>query len=329
VSAADLEAVVPLLLASGCGPLGWWRLRSSAGAPPPTGSPTGRPSRDVLLQAYRVSSLEAAVRERQAGQAFAVLRGAGVEPILAKGWAAARLYPEPGLRPYGDIDLYVRRAELDAARAALRAARGSPLPVDLHGGFEDMAPAEEDGVFARSRTVGVGETAVRIAAPEDHLRIIVLHALRHGLARAVWLCDVASGLETFPADGDGALVLGRDPRRAAAMRAALALAHRLLGAALPAFAAEEVGRKLPSWVEASVLRQWGRGSGWREPMGSFLRRPRGAFTELVRHWPNPIEATMGVRAPWNAWPRFPFQLTHAALRAARFARGVPAVLAAK
>jgi len=29
----------------------------------------------------------------------------GVEPILGKGWAIARLYPERGMRPYGDIDL--------------------------------------------------------------------------------------------------------------------------------------------------------------------------------------------------------------------------------
>jgi hypothetical protein len=304
-------------------------MRSSAGAPAATGSPSGPPSADVLLQAYRLSTLESAVREQQVGQAFAVLRGAGVEPLLAKGWAAARFYPEPGLRPYGDVDLYVRPAQLDAARAALRAAGGSPLPVDLHRGFEDMAPAEEDGVFARSQLVALGKTAVRIAVPEDHLRIVALHALRHGIARAVWLCDVAAGLEAFPTNGNGALVLGRDGRRAAAVRAALGLAHRLLGAALPDFAAEEAGRKLPGWVEAAVLQQWGRGSGWREPMGSFLRRPRGVLAELTRHWPNPIEATMGVGAPWNAWPRFPFQLAHAALRAARFGGGLPALLAAK
>jgi hypothetical protein len=260
-------------------------------------------------------------------QAFGVLRGAGVEPLLAKGWAAARCYPEPGLRPYGDIDLFVRAAQLDAARAALRAAGGPPLPVDLHPGFEDLDPAEEEGVFARARLVALGATAVRIAGPEDHLRIVALHALRHGVARALWLCDVAAGLEAFPAGGDGALVLGRGGRRAAAVRAALGLAHRLLGAHLPGFAADEERRALPGWVETAVLRQWGRGSGWREPMGSFLRRPRGAFGELVRHWPNPIEATMGVRAPWNAWPRLPFQLAHAGLRAARFARGLPALLA--
>ena len=58
---------------------------------------------------------------------------------LKEGWAAARLYPTPGLRAYEDIDLYVRPEQYDLARSALAVPAGTPLhPVDLHQGFGDL-----------------------------------------------------------------------------------------------------------------------------------------------------------------------------------------------
>jgi putative nucleotidyltransferase-like protein len=62
-----------------------------------------------LRQAYRYEVLQAALREHQLIQSLKLLRSARIEPMLAKGLAVARLYPERGLRPYGDIDLYVFR----------------------------------------------------------------------------------------------------------------------------------------------------------------------------------------------------------------------------
>ena len=61
-----------------------------------------------------------------------------MKPLLAKGWAVARLYPEPGLRPYGDTDLYLRSEEYDAAVTALRNPDTLRGPVDLHRGFPEL-----------------------------------------------------------------------------------------------------------------------------------------------------------------------------------------------
>lgn len=53
---------------------------------------------------YGLHALQNALREREIPGALTLLRSIGVEPILIKGWVATRLCPEPGLRPYNDIE---------------------------------------------------------------------------------------------------------------------------------------------------------------------------------------------------------------------------------
>jgi hypothetical protein len=82
-----------------------------------------------LHDAYRLFALQAVLHEQRLTRAFALLRAAGVEAILGKGWAVARLYPDLGLRPYGDIDLYVRHHQ--HVGTAPRRPGTRPLPVGL------------------------------------------------------------------------------------------------------------------------------------------------------------------------------------------------------
>src|ERR1700683_4591217 len=99
-STRALEEIAPLLLKSGTAGLAWRRISSS-----------DLPSRNAALdlrEAHRHDVLQAALREHQLVQSLKLLDSARIAPLLAKGWAVARLYPERGLRPYGDIDLYVR-----------------------------------------------------------------------------------------------------------------------------------------------------------------------------------------------------------------------------
>jgi hypothetical protein len=61
--------------------------------------------------------------ERVLDGALAAFASAGVEAIVAKGMATARtLFPEPGVRPMGDMDLVVPAPSIDAAERALAAA---------------------------------------------------------------------------------------------------------------------------------------------------------------------------------------------------------------
>src|SRR5262249_7659815 len=124
---AELSEITPLLLAAGAGSLGWRRIQAA-------GLNQSAESRK-LQQAYRLHTLQATVQERAFAPVLERLRAAGIDPLLAKGWAVARHYPEPGLRPYGDFDLCVRPGQYEAAKAALFAEDGPGCAVDLHRGL--------------------------------------------------------------------------------------------------------------------------------------------------------------------------------------------------
>src|ERR1041384_4747968 len=83
---------------------------------------------------------------------------------------------------------------------------------------------------------------------------------------------------------------------------------------------------LPRWMAPSVLKQWEKpfakdhgAARHRASMASYLRNPSGLFGDLVRRWPNSIEATVYVRRSFNELPRFPYQIGECLGRAARFA----------
>ena len=126
LSAGELEQIAPLLLGAGCGGLAWGRIRGS----PVAGSAVG----EQLREAYRLHELQAAVHEAVLARVVRTLDAAGIDALIVKGWTAARLYAQPGLRPYGDLDVCVSAEQHDAARAAL-ADPALPIDVDLHYGL--------------------------------------------------------------------------------------------------------------------------------------------------------------------------------------------------
>lgn len=325
ISAEELVEVTPLLLGSGAGALGWWRvrhsdLRSSSAAL-------------ELQQAYRLCTLHAAIHEREIEQVFVLLRSAGVEPILVKGWAIARVYPEAGLRPYGDIDLCVRPEQYLTARGVLESPRGRGYWVDLHEGLVKLDDRDLDDVYARSQLVKLGEVDVRVLGPEDHLRVLCVHLLRHGAWRPLWLCDIAAAVEFRPADFDWDRCLSSNSRRADWVACSIGLAHQLLGAQVDDTPVAWRAKHLPTWLIPNVLEQWETPypmcqapMRYPEPMATYVRHPNGAFQALRKRWPNAIEATVSVEGPLNELPRLPFQLAHCFSRAARFLTHLPALL---
>lgn len=52
-------------------------------------------------------------------QAWEALEGAGIHPVLLKGFALAQYYPQPHLRQWGDIDMYVGQKQYHQACAVL------------------------------------------------------------------------------------------------------------------------------------------------------------------------------------------------------------------
>ncbi len=311
ISADDLAEVTPLLLGTGAGGLGWWTVRDS--------DLSTSPSAFELRQAYRLHTLQAATHERKIAQAIKLLRSVGVEPLLAKGWAAARLYPEKGLRPYGDLDLWVRPEQHAAAAAVASSPAGQRCVIDLHQRFRHLERGWDE-LYGRSRLVPLGDVEVRILGPEDHLRLLCLHMLFHGIYRPLWLCDVGAAVESTPADFDWEYCLEGKPRYSEWVAMAIGLARELLGARLDGAPAKLRTGSLPHWLPASVQRQWASRERFMETpsMAFCLRHPSLLLKAIRLRWPDPIKATVGVRGPFNDLPRLPFQLAECVARTMAF-----------
>jgi hypothetical protein len=295
-----LPGIAPLLLHGGAAGLVWWRLHHA-------GLGAASASR-ALQEAYRLTALRARAYRRALVAAITRLRAVDIEPIVVKGWAIGRLYPDPGLRPLGDIDLCVRRADYRRARVALGDLRARTAAVDLHDGFGTLDEEAEEVLVARSMSVDCGGTAVRVLAPEDHLRVLCRHLLRHGLARPLWLCDVAVALEERPRAFDWGRCLGPRRRVAGWVTATIGLAHQLLGARVDDTPLGEQVIDLPPWLLPAVLRQWGTPYRALTPLADQLGRPARLLPELAAHWPNGIQATVVLRRSFNGWPRLLYQV---------------------
>lgn len=308
----DLDKVAHLLLHGGVAGLAWRRAGESADRPGVAAA--------ELHQAYRLQVLRAALHEQAVARSFALMRSHGIEPILGKGWAAARLYPDPGLRPYGDVDLYVGLQAHAAARAAV-ATPNADCPIDLHAGFAELDDRTSDELHANAVDAEAGGTRVRMFGAEDHLRLLCLHALKHGLLRPIWLCDIAAAVEGRPAGFDWDRFLWGDGTRTRWAVAAIGLAHRLLDARLDGTPLAERARRLPRWLAPAVVAEWSSprpAQGGRAPMAAAIRRPRTLLRAIGTRWPNAIEATVGVGGSFGAWPRLPYQVAESARRSARF-----------
>ena len=314
----ELAEVTPLLLGSGAAGLAWWRIRHTL--------LQATDEAGELERAYQLNVLQAALQEEQLAEVFRLLGAAGVEALLVKGWAAGRAYPAKGLRPSGDIDLVVRPQQLEAARRVFATPETKRFFVDFeHEELEGLGAREWDELFARSSEVALGEGArVRLMSAEDHQRFLSIHLLRHGAWRPVWLVDVAAGLESRAGSFDWGRCLGRDRRRGEWVACALGLAASLLGARLdePAIAAR--ARRVPKWMVSSVLKQWERPCVIDhlppELMAETLKvgRPARILGALRRRWPDPLQATIHMNAPFNRLPRFPFQMGEYVMKTANF-----------
>lgn len=319
MSDGQLGEIASALLATGTAPLGWRCLHSDVAAP----------AASELKEAYYFHTIRAAYHEHEVEQVFRLLRGAGVEPVLMKGWAVARLYPESGLRPYGDIDLFIRPCEHRKALAALASNEGKKHNVDTeHEEFACISDRAADDLYARSKLVKLGETRVRIPSDEDHLRTLCLHTLRHHVWRPLWLCDIAVMVESLPEAFDWDICLGANKREANWIACVIGLARQILGAEPRGDPVSRASTSPPRWVGPALLRQWGRwpGPGPAElaatAVAKCVKNPSRMAGEICSRWDRPIKATVEMRGPFNGFLRIPFQISYALLQSPRIARQI-------
>lgn len=284
-SAELLATAEPRLMAGSAAGMAWWRIRGSALADTPTGA--------RLREAFRLYTLSARVHMDQVVRVVTTLQGNGFEPILIKGWDAARMYPSQGLRPYGDLDLWLD--DPDAARPVL-----ASLPDGSDVDLEHDVEASGSGVpqiLAAGRVADLEGTSIPVPCEEDRLRILAIHYLKNGGWRPTGLCDVAAAVESRASAFDWQRCLTPDPAVRSWVLAALALAGRLLGADVRNTPAE-LGP--PRWLVSSVL------SDWRDPRTErFVMKdplpppwhPIALARRLPDHLPHPVASAVLTGAP--------------------------------
>jgi hypothetical protein len=255
---------------------------------------------------------------------------------------AERLYRDPALRPFTDLDLLVRRADVGRAVAALTArgyrhlahertldyelrhanaacfvpAGRATWPVDLHwdliGWSAGTGPRtlDADGVWDRAEPAARGGPATRVLAPDDLLLYLALHlAVHHPLDGLVWRLDLALLLRAHGAglDWAGAVARARASDAASPLYFALASVQATLGAAAPPDA-------------LAALRPRGPRGAWLERL-SRRRDARGRLDHLVEvalmdRGTDRLRALAAGVAPTPAWVRSRYA-TGSALRGYR------------
>lgn len=314
ISVEELEDIAPMILGSGAGSLSWWRIKDTCLS-------ASRAAAE-LQEAYRLHTAQSIFYKHKIKSAFALLRQKGIEPILIKGWASARLYPEAGLRPYGDIDLCVKPLEFERAKVVMGSPQGRECWVDLHEGMGRLDERGWDELFERSRLLNLDADQIRVLGAEDHLRISCVHFLDHGAWRPIWLCDIAAIVETIGGEFDWDACLGKDERRAKWIVSAIRLAQQLLDARIEHCPKFIGSARLPGWLVPCVLKQWEhpciKEHSPPELIMKTLRHPARVPRALLNRWPNPIEATIRVKGAFNELPRLPFQLQDYLAQTGRF-----------
>jgi putative nucleotidyltransferase-like protein len=276
------------------------------------------------------------------------LRTAGVEVLLIKGAGlASSVYPQPALRPMGDLDLLIGPPGMDTARRVLASAGFRPvgetanpnlhsfgyehadgLQVDLHAYalLENVTPGADGGFFRRARLLPSSRVDARTLSAEDHFLLICAHGLRWSSTVPIyWVADAVMLLRSAGATFDW--------RAVAAEAESRKLSHVLWRAA--ALLRTQFAATVPDSALDRLFRG-GRGLRLRLEHAARLRQPsltRGIFLHwcaLARRDDGLSLLRRGARFPAflrDAWglatigevPRAALQKSAARLRAGRHA----------
>lgn len=160
-------------------------------------------------------------------QSVKMLRDKGIDPVLLKGFSLAQYYPNPNLRQFGDIDLFVGLEKFHEACGVLRSLPGSynwgvildsgrhfniefgDYSIEIHRVSSEIIDEkknaiylemERQGLFVHSREVELEGGRFRIPSMEFMVFFTFFHAWDHFLTTGVgWrqLCDVAVTLHAY------------------------------------------------------------------------------------------------------------------------------------
>lgn len=257
----------------------------------------------------RWSRLFARSLELETVEAFRFFRAKGIEPLLIKGWAAARNYPEGRVRFYTDIDLAVAAQAYEDAKSLLASGEGKKIAVDLHRELKHLDKRDWGALVGDSREALLDDYPIRIPSPEDHLRILAVHWLNDGGERKDRLWDIYYAVQNRPSDFDWERCLETvSAIRRGWIIAAIGLTHKYFGLDLSGLPFENEARDVPSWLCDAVEKEWSSGTPHRS-LHTCLSDPAEFIRQLRKRLPpNPLQATIEQEGDIRATSRIPYQI---------------------
>lgn len=233
--------------------------------------PLGLPDavRQQLLERGRANTLHQLRRLAALREIAASLAEARIPLMVLKGMALAYIaYPNPYCRSMSDVDLLVRRADLEKAAELVRGlgfheatevdlmerfrpatesrdcfamiSSDDQVQIEIHGFLPSLAQfgIDSDSLWERSLPATLGGVQVRVLCPEDFLQHICLHIgpYHHYLGSLQGLLDVRFHVEKYGKEVDWAGLAERSRRNGSWtwVYLTLWLARELLGAPVPA-----------------------------------------------------------------------------------------------
>jgi hypothetical protein len=239
-----------------------------------------------LTASYQTNLHKALFLSREFIRIADCLDAIGAQFLPYKGAALAEaVYGDIALRQSGDIDLLIRQQDLPRIREAvldLGYAPHSPLSeaeeqAYLKSGYEcafDSAAGRNllevqwsiqprfyavdydmEGLFKRAVPLAVAGRSLKTPSLEDLFIILSLHAAKHVWGRLIWLCDLARIINLPALNWNW---IGSETAKLGVVRivrVTLLLAHRLLGAVIPATAENSLPQDSKSVVLAEEI-EW-------------------------------------------------------------------------
>jgi hypothetical protein len=274
--------------------------------------------------------LHSKLNEQRIKEAFRIFREEGIEPVLIKGWAAARFYPQKHERFYTDIDLCVEPEIFQKATLLLEDKNVKKLFIDLHKGFRHLDTVSWANLFENSKLVNLDESEIRVLRDEDHLRILCVHWLNDGGVDRKKLLDIFYSVENRPADFDWERCLGVvSGKRRRWIVCTIGLTRKYFGLSLKGTPIEQEAEKLPKWLIKTIEREWKRGVKLK-PLLKCLNDGKQLLEQIRRRIPpNPIQATVELEGSFDERPRIFYQIANTFTRMIPLIKRIKMVLDAR
>lgn len=277
------------------------------------------PRLGMLQGVRRQATIQTLLHLRQLDAALGLVEAQGIEAALLKGPALAlTVYPDVGLRPFGDGDLLVDPRRHAEAVAVLEAAGwrrgaedfrgnhavglvGGPIDLDLHRTLnrELVVVGEPDAAWNRlwripaARPLPSGRTVTTLAPAEALLHTIVHGTQWGGPVNLRWAADAVRLIAAADLDWDRVVHLSRTFGSAAVVHDGLRFVQETAGTTVPAPVLTDLGAVRTSPFERARTRAFhqrpstdGWAGGLPQTVAVHLRRTRDQrFTGVLRTTP--------------------------------------------